>query len=62
MLIDDETGGLSREAIGIALAIHKKYGPGLFEKAYCTIYATSWGPPATSFSASRVSHFHMVSW
>jgi GxxExxY protein len=34
VLVDDGTGGLSREAIGIAIAIHKKYGPGLLEKAY----------------------------
>jgi GxxExxY protein len=34
MLIDDGTGGLTREAIGIAIALHRKYGPSLKEKAY----------------------------
>ena len=34
MLVDDGTGGLSREVIGIAIGIHKKYGPGLSENAY----------------------------
>lgn len=34
MLLDDGTGGLSYEVIGIAIAIHKKYGPGLLENAY----------------------------
>jgi len=34
MLADDGTQGLSREVIGIAIAIHRKYGPGLLEKAY----------------------------
>ena len=34
MLIDDGTGGLTREAIGIAIAIHRKYGPSLKENAY----------------------------
>ena len=36
MLIDDGTDGLSREAIGIAIGIHRKYGPGLREDAYLT--------------------------
>jgi GxxExxY protein len=35
MLVDDGTGGLSFEAIGMAIAVHKKYGPGLLENAYC---------------------------
>ena len=34
MLVDDGTGGLSGQVIGIAIAIHKKYGPGLLENAY----------------------------
>ena len=34
MLVDDGTGGLSYEVIGIAIAIHRKYGPGLLEQAY----------------------------
>src|SRR5262249_3694423 len=34
MLVDDGTDGLSGEAIGVAIAIHKKYGPGLLENAY----------------------------
>ena len=34
MLVDDGTGGLSGHVIGIAIAIHKKYGPGLLENAY----------------------------
>jgi len=34
MLVDDGTGGLSAKVIGIAIAIHKKYGPGLLENAY----------------------------
>jgi len=38
VLIDDGTGGLSREAIGAAIRVHKKYGPGLLEKAYRTVY------------------------
>jgi len=29
-----ETGGLTREAIGIAIALHRKYGPSLKENAY----------------------------
>jgi GxxExxY protein len=38
MLIDDRTGGLSREVIGIAITIHRKYGPGLVEAAYLQAY------------------------
>ena len=34
MLIDDGTSGLSRQAIGAAIRIHKKFGPGLLENAY----------------------------
>jgi len=34
VLIDDGTDGLSGEAIGVAIEIHKLRGPGLFEKAY----------------------------
>ena len=34
MLVDDGTGGLSFEVIGMAIAVHKKYGPGLLENAY----------------------------
>ena len=34
MLIDDGTGGLTYKVIGIAIGIHKRYGPGLLEKAY----------------------------
>ena len=34
MLIDDGTRGLSRQAIGAAIRIHKKFGPGLLENAY----------------------------
>jgi GxxExxY protein len=38
VLIDDGTGGLTREAIGIAIAIHRKYGPSLSENAYSRPY------------------------
>ena len=38
MLIDDGTGGLKREAIGIAIALHGKYGPSLKENAYLRPY------------------------
>jgi GxxExxY protein len=34
MLVDDGTGGLSFKVIGIAIAVHKEYGPGLLEHAY----------------------------
>ena len=34
MLRDDGTGGLSYKVIGIAIALHRKYGPGLLENAY----------------------------
>ena len=38
MLVDDGTDGLSGKAIGIAIAIHKKFGPGLAESAYLRVY------------------------
>lgn len=34
MLIDDGLDGLSGQAIGAAIRIHEKYGPGLLENAY----------------------------
>jgi GxxExxY protein len=34
MLVDDGTQGLSFKVIGIAIGVHKKYGPGLLENAY----------------------------
>jgi GxxExxY protein len=34
MLIDDGTGGLSKDVIGVAIEIHRKYGAGLLEDAY----------------------------
>jgi len=34
MLIDDGTGGLSEKVIGIAIEVHKRFGPGLLESAY----------------------------
>ena len=34
MLIDDGTGGLSGEVIGVAIEVHKKFGSGLLEHAY----------------------------
>src|SRR5688572_9026651 len=34
MLIDDGTGGLSKDVIGIAIEIHRKYGAGLLEDGY----------------------------
>jgi GxxExxY protein len=34
MLIDDGTGGLSRDVIGVAIEIHKEFGSGLLEHAY----------------------------
>jgi GxxExxY protein len=34
MLVDDGTNGLSYKVIGIAIGVHKKYGPGLLESAY----------------------------
>ena len=39
MLVDDGTYGLSREVIGIAIRIHKKFGPGLLESAYMRPFA-----------------------
>jgi GxxExxY protein len=39
MLVDDGTDGLSGEAIGLAIEIHKRYGPGLLENAYLRPYA-----------------------
>lgn len=34
MLIDDGTEGLSHQVIGVAMEIHREFGPGLLEKAY----------------------------
>ena len=34
MLIDDGTEGLSEQVIGVAIGIHREFGPGLLEKAY----------------------------
>ena len=34
MLIDDGTEGLSEQVIGVAMEIHRQFGPGLLEKAY----------------------------
>ena len=34
MLIDDGTGGLSGEVIGVAIEVHKEFGSGLLEHAY----------------------------
>jgi GxxExxY protein len=34
MLVDDGTGGISGAAIGMAIGIHRKWGPGLLEKFY----------------------------
>ena len=34
MLIDDGTEGLSEQVIGVAIEIHREFGPGLLEKAY----------------------------
>jgi len=34
MLVDDGTQGLSYKVIGIAIGVHRKYGPGLLENAY----------------------------
>ena len=34
MLIDDGTEGLSEKVIGVAIEIHREFGPGLLEKAY----------------------------
>lgn len=34
MLIDDGTEGLSERVIGVAIDIHREFGPGLLEKAY----------------------------
>jgi GxxExxY protein len=34
MLIDDGTDGLSKEVIGVAIEIHRKFGAGLLEDAY----------------------------
>jgi GxxExxY protein len=39
VLVDDGTEGLSGEAIGLAIEIHKKYGRGLLENAYVRPYA-----------------------
>jgi GxxExxY protein len=38
MLLDDGTNGLSWHAIGVAIRIHKQYGPGLWENAYRAPY------------------------
>ncbi len=38
MLVDDGTDGLSGKAIGIAIAIHRKFGPGLAESACLRVY------------------------
>jgi len=34
MLIDDGTGGLSGQVIGVAIDVHKQFGSGLLERAY----------------------------
>ena len=34
MLIDDGTRGLSKDVIGVAIEIHRKFGAGLLEEAY----------------------------
>ena len=34
MLIDDATGGLSEQVIGVGIEVHKQFGPGLLESAY----------------------------
>ena len=34
MLIDDGTDGVSEEAIGAGIEVHKRFGPGLLENAY----------------------------
>jgi GxxExxY protein len=34
MLIDDGTGGLSKDVIGVGIEIHRKFGSGLLENAY----------------------------
>jgi GxxExxY protein len=34
MLFDDGTGGLSEKVIGVAIELHRKFGPGLLESAY----------------------------
>ena len=34
MLLDDGTDGVSEEAIGAGIEVHKKFGPGLLESAY----------------------------
>jgi len=34
MLVDDGTAGLSYKVIGMAIGVHRKYGPGLLESAY----------------------------
>jgi GxxExxY protein len=34
MLVNDGTGGLSYEVIGVGIEVHKQFGAGLLEKAY----------------------------
>ena len=34
MLIDDGTEGLSEKVIGVGIEVHRKFGPGLLERAY----------------------------
>ena len=43
MLIDDGSRGLSKEVIGVAIEVHRKYGPGLLEDAYCRPLAWALG-------------------
>jgi GxxExxY protein len=38
VLRDDGTRGLSRQAIGAAIRVHRRYGPGLLENAYRVPY------------------------
>ena len=34
MLLEDQTDGLSEQAIGAGIEVHRKFGPGLLENAY----------------------------
>jgi hypothetical protein len=48
MLIDDGTEGLSERVIGVAIDIHRVFGPGLLEKAY--VLALVWALEKRGFS------------
>jgi len=48
MLIGDGTEGLSEQVIGVAIEIHREFGPGLLEKAY--VLPLVWALESRGFS------------